>query len=115
LQGQIYASAFIVKIGLKYLPIAIGALISLMVFVILFYKVLKIDRALGVFCFSYAVALFAFGFPATFGSFPRFLGVLFPIGLPMYTHRLTLRVVIIIGLLILDYLAWLAFLKDGFM
>ena len=115
LEGQIYASAFIVKIGLKYLSIALGALISFMVFVVLCYKVLKIDRALGIFCFSYAAALFAFGFPATFGSFPRFLGVLFPIGLPMYTHRLTLRVLIIVGLLVLDYFAWLAFLKDGFM
>ncbi|HYW00298.1 MAG TPA: hypothetical protein VE862_02450 [Candidatus Acidoferrum sp.] len=114
LQGKMYAIGFIAAIGFKYLPITIGAVISLVVFIIICYKVLKIDRALGIFSFGYLAALLLFGFPATFGSFPRFLGVLFPIGLTLYTGRAWLLILIIIGLLVLDYFAWVAFLTDGF-
>jgi hypothetical protein len=114
LQGKMYAIGFIAAMGFKYLPITIGAVISLVVFIIICYKVLKIDHALGIFSFSYLAALLLFGFPATFGSFPRFLGVLFPIGLTLYTGRAWLLIMIIIGLLVLDYFAWVAFLTDGF-
>jgi len=114
LQGKMYAIEFIGAIGFKYLPITIAAVTSFLVFIILCYKVLKIDRALGLFSFGYLAALLLFGFPATFGSYPRFLGVLFPIGLTLYTGRTWLVILIIIGLLALDYLAWLAFLTDGF-
>jgi hypothetical protein len=114
LQGKVYAIEFIMAIGFKYLPVTVAAVTSFVVFIIFCYKVLKIDRALGFFCFGYLAALLLFGFPATFGSYPRFLGVLFPIGLVMYTGRTWLLILIIIGLIALDYLAWLAFLTDGF-
>jgi hypothetical protein len=115
LQGKMYAIEFIMAIGFKYLPITIAAVTSFVVFMILCYKVLRIDRALGFFTFGYLAALLLFGFPATFGSYPRFLGVLFPIGLVMYTEKTWLLILIVIGLIALDYLAWLAFLTDGFM
>jgi len=49
LQGRMYAIEFIAAIGFKYLPITIAAVTSFVVFIILCYKVLKIDRALGFF------------------------------------------------------------------
>jgi hypothetical protein len=114
LQGRAGSIEFIVTIGIKYLPITIAAVASFCILALICYKSMKIDRTLGIYSVSYLAALMIFGFPATFGSFPRFLGFLFPIGLPLYTRRIWILALVVIVLLALDYLAWLAFLKDRF-
>lgn len=114
LQGRSGSIEFIVTIGIKYLPITIAAVASLCILAFICYKSMKIDMALGIYSISYLAALILFGFPGTFGSFPRFVGVLFPIGLSLYTRRIWILVPAVIVLLALDYLAWWAFLRDGF-
>jgi hypothetical protein len=114
LSGNLSGVGFILAIGLTYLPITIAACAAVILVLALSWKVLRIDKALGVYAFAYLLALSVFGFPATFGSYPRFLGFLFPIGLPLHTRRVWLLAIAAAGLLVLDYFAWLGFLANGF-
>ena len=73
----------------------------------------KIDRALCVYL-SGSTIILASTLSVAYRSFPRILSFIFPAGLPLHTRKLNLLVVTIILFLLLDYIAWLAFLTDGF-
>ena len=97
-----------------YFKVIFGGVVFLCFILILSVKAYKYDRALGVYSAISTILITSFGaFPA-YLSVPRFLSFLFPIGLPLHTTRRIILTVVLGLLLILDYLAWYAFLTDIF-
>ncbi len=101
---------------LPYAPLALTIIASLALTVFLGYLAFRIDKSLALYILVTVciIAAVTRGNPAATRSFPRFLGFLFPIGLPLHTSRRWLLVLSVIALLVLDYISWLAFLTDGF-
>jgi hypothetical protein len=73
----------------------------------------KIDRALSIYIIASLIIL-GWRLSVVYRSFPRILSFIFPIGLPMHTRKLNLLLALTLIFLIADYIAWLAFLTDGF-
>ena len=74
----------------------------------------KIDPALGLYVLLGVCVIIPYGFLTSPFSFPRYLTFLFPIGLPLYTRRRWLIVCLIVVFLVLNYLAWNAYITDSF-
>jgi hypothetical protein len=102
--AYLYADLFRVLIGL--------ASIALVAF--LGYKVLKIDQSLGAYVVASLIVISYFGVFQSLGSFPRYLGFLFPVGLVLGTKRRLLLLFALAILILLDYVAWWAFIADHF-
>jgi Gpi18-like mannosyltransferase len=98
----------------KYFPIAMAALFSVLFFVLLLFRVWKIDRALGLYSVASILVIFYFNFIPGFGSSPRLLAFIFPIALALGTKRNWLFYCAVITFLALSLVAWWAFLTDGF-
>jgi Gpi18-like mannosyltransferase len=98
----------------KYFPIALAALISVLLFALLSFSVWKTDPALGYYSLVSLLIIFYFAFFPSFGSFPRYLAFIFPIALALGTKRNWLFYAALIVLLPLCLVAWWAFLTDGF-
>lgn len=112
-QGDLTAAGML----LPYAGLALLIVVSLGFTVVLTYLVSRIDKALALYVFTSicAIALIAgLRYPVAYRSIPRFLFFLFPIGLSLQSGRRWLLTITIGVLLILDYIAWLAFLTDGF-
>jgi hypothetical protein len=78
------------------------------------YKTLRLDHSLGVYVIVSVVVVSYFGIFPSIGSFPRYLGFLFPIGFTLISRRKRVTLLALTMLLILDYVAWWAFVFDGF-
>jgi len=78
------------------------------------FRVWKIDRALAYYSLASLLVIVYFGFFPSFGSFPRYLTFIFPIGLALGTRRNWLFYGAVITFLALSLVAWWAFLTDGF-
>ena len=81
---------------------------------VLAHRAFRLDQGLGLYTFISMLAIFIFGFsvaPPT--SFLRFFTFLFPVGLPLYTKR-WLLIVMVSVFLVLNYLMWLGFLVGGY-
>jgi len=78
------------------------------------WRAWRVDRALGLYAFSSTLAIASLGFVTSPLSLPRHLVFLFPLGLSLYTRRRPLLVTMIAVFLVLNYLAWWAFLTDSF-
>jgi Gpi18-like mannosyltransferase len=106
-QGHVWAISAL----MKYLPIILAgfAFVGFMLF--LSYKAWRIENALGLYCFFsiFAICYFAF-IPGPF-SIPRYVSFLFPVGLPLYSGRGWLLVIVATLLLLLDYGFWAAFFQ----
>jgi len=113
LHGDVKSISIILGFGLRYLPIAIAASSTVLLILFLCYKVWKLDVGLALYTLSSILVIF-FNFFPSFGSFPRWLAFLFPIGLPLYARRRWVQVLLLIILMILSYWGWWAFLVDGF-
>jgi len=113
-EGDIASLTVLFSFAVRYFPQAIAAVASSVFVLLLVYKVWRLDRALFLYSVISILAIFYFGFIPSFGSFPRYLPFLFPVGLPLYIRRVRLLVVAVAFLICLDYLAWVAFLTDGF-
>ena len=114
LPGAIDATGvFLGLVELSILRVMMG-MIAIVLVVILGYKALKVDRSLGTYVIASVVAISYFGIFPSVGSFPRYLGFLFPIGLMLGIKRKRIALFLLILLLILDYVAWWAFVFDGF-
>lgn len=89
---------------------------SLFIAFILFlgYRAYKIDSVLGLYVLVAVCVIIPYGFLTSPFSFPRYLTFLFPIGLPLYTRKRWLIVCLVCVFLILNYLAWNAYLTDSF-
>jgi len=89
---------------------------SLFIAFILFlgYRAYKIDPALGLYVLIAVCVIIPYGYFTSPFSFPRYLTFLFPIGLPLYTRNRWLIVCLVGVFLILNYLAWNAYLTDSF-
>lgn len=112
--GAIEATrTFLGLVQLNIFRVTMG-LIAIVLVVYLGYKVLKFDRSLGIYVIVSVVAVSYFGIFPSIGSFPRYLGFLFPIGLTLQPRRRRIVLLSLIVLLILDYAAWWAFVFDGF-
>ena len=96
-----------------FLRVIMG-LASIVLVALLSYKVLATDRALGVYAIGSLLVISVFGFFPSLGSFPRYLGFLFPIGLALRTRRRRLLALGLVAFIFLDYFAWWAFISDGF-
>jgi len=99
---------------LPLLRLAFVAVIFAAFTIFLSIKAWKIDRALGLYMFASIALITYFGFAQAYLSFPRFLMLLFPIGLPLYVERRWLLLVAIVLLSVLDFVAWWAFLTNVF-
>jgi len=113
-QGDSAAPGILYSFLVRYLPQAIAGAASCAFVLLLAYRVWKLDRALFIYLIVSVFMIFYFGFVPSFGSFPRYLLFLFPIGLPLYIRRMRHLAVALAVLTCLDYVAWVAFLTDGF-
>jgi hypothetical protein len=77
-------------------------------------RAFKIEPALGLYVLISTCIIIAYGFLTSPFSFPRYLTFLFPIGLPLYTRKRWLIVCLVGVFLVLNYLAWNAYLTDSF-
>ena len=102
------------KVGLllPYAWTGILASIALGATTYLGYLVARIDKGLGFYVLLSTLSLFTVGGVAI-RSLPRYLAFLFPIGLGLKCRKSWLPLIVPV-LLVLDYVAWLAFLTDGF-
>jgi len=92
----------------------IAAIIATVAIVLLLgWRNWKIDRALSIYLFASTIIL-ASTLSFAYRSFPRILSFIFPVGLPLHTRKLNLLVAMFLVFLVLDYIAWLAFLTGGF-
>ena len=105
------ATSVDILIPYRWLIVAIIATFAIVAFVA--WRTWKIDRALSMYLIATTVIL-ASTFSVAYRSFPRILSFIFPIGLPLHTRKASLLVLLGLAFLILDYVAWLAFLTDGF-
>jgi hypothetical protein len=96
-----------------YFWLILAVLASLAVVLFLARQNWRIDKALSVYVLGATLILGATS-RVGYRSFPRVLSFLFPIGLPFHSRRVTLLIIVFLAFLILDYIAWLAFLTDGF-
>lgn len=100
----------------SHLMIGVAALVSITLFIGLCLKIMKIDRALVLYALTTVTAIVYFGFFTAMISFPRYIGFMFPIGLPLHTRRRWLLAGAAIVFAILGYIAWKDFLLiDGVM
>lgn len=100
---------------LPYLGTGLLALSFVLLILFLSYRVLRIDRTLALYTFASFCTIVTLGvWSISIRSFPRLLTFLFPIGLALYSKRPWLRLVVAVTLLVLDYVAWWAFIADGF-
>jgi Gpi18-like mannosyltransferase len=86
-QGSLNSFQVLLSLLWKYFPIALAALISILLVVPLSFRVWKMDRALGYYSLSSLLVIVYFGFFPSFGSFPRYLAFIFPIALGFGTRR----------------------------
>jgi len=114
MHGDFSSVRLLLFVGLHHLPLVIVSVSSVILVMILCYKAWKLDAAFAVYLITSILIIIWFDFIPGFGSFPRLLFFLFPIGLPMYTKRRWLAILVIGILIILSYVGWLAFLIDGF-
>lgn len=94
-----------------WLIVAIFAIMVLVLF--LAWRVWKIDEALSIYLLG-ATLVMSLSTTIGFRSFPRILSFFFPLGLPLCTRNWKLLAFLALLFLVLDYVAWLAFLTDGF-
>lgn len=102
-----------VGVLLPYGWLIVSILGILAVVFLLAWRNLKIDRALSVYLVASTLILGA-TLSIAYRSFPRILSFFFPVGLPLHTDRVSLLVALTLIFLVLDYIAWFAFLTDGF-
>jgi hypothetical protein len=95
-------------------PIIVGGSIFIAFILFLGYGAYKIDPALGLYVLISVCLIVSYGFLTSPFSFPRYLTFLFPIGLPLYTKKRWLIVCLVGVFLVLNYLAWNAYLTDSF-
>jgi hypothetical protein len=97
-----------------HLAIIVVSLISIALAIVLAIRTVRIDRALGMYTILSTGAILYFSLAASFNSFPRLSAFIFPIGLTLNTKKMSLFLFSLIIFALLDYLAWYAFLTDGF-
>ena len=109
LQGNVNSAGILFPY--VWLIFAIVAILGIVLF--LGWRNWWIDRALSMYLLV-STFLLAISTGVAYRSFPRILSFLFPIGLPFHSRNMRLLVLIFLLFLALDYVAWLAFLVDGF-
>jgi len=97
-----------------YANVAVASLAFLILFALVAREVWKVDRALFLYVCVSAIGVLGVGSIVAFRSVPRLLAFLFPLGLPLYFRERKVTYAIILTLVALDYIAWFAFLTDGF-
>lgn len=111
--ATIAAQAVMEYLYLHLLRVLMG-LASIALVAFLGYRVLKIDESLGLYVVASLIVISYFGIFPSLGSFPRYLGFLFPIGLALTTKRRPLLMLTLAGFILIDYFAWWAFIADHF-
>lgn len=110
-----FAQGNLISVGIllpySWLILTIITIIVLVLF--LTWRVWRIDKALSVYLLSITLIISSL-ISVALRSSPRILSFFFPVGLPLHTRNLKLLVFLVLLFLILDYVAWLAFLTDGF-
>jgi hypothetical protein len=114
LTGHQEAASVLFSFALRYLPLTIAALASCLLFVVLSVRAYRVERALGLYNLVCFLAITYFNFIPGFGSFPRLLGFLFPLGLGLHARRFSIVALASALFVLLDYVAWWAFIIDGF-
>jgi len=97
-----------------YSRIIVEGLVFMVFILVLCWRAWGINRALGLYAFSSTLAIASLGFVTSPFSLPRYLVFIFPLGLSLNTRRRPLLAAMIAVFLVLDYLAWWAFLTDRF-
>lgn len=111
--ATIAAHAVVEYLYLHLFRVLMG-LTSIALVAFLGYRVLKIDQSLGLYVVASLIVISYFGIFPSLGSFPRYLGFLFPIGLALTTKRRPLLMLTLAGFILIDYFAWWAFIADHF-
>jgi hypothetical protein len=115
LQGHMsVAVSKLLEFAYEHVIVISVILVSLVLVLIFLLRVIKIDRALGVYAILSVGAILFFGLPTSINAFPRYFAFIFPIGLALHTRKTKVLMVTLAILAVLDYLAWYAFLTDSF-
>jgi Gpi18-like mannosyltransferase len=97
-----------------YFKVIFGGIAFICFILLLSAKAYKYDHNLGLYSLISTGLITAFGVFPAYLSVPRFLTFLFPIGLPLHSSNRIILIVALVLLLILDYVAWYAFLTNIF-
>ena len=115
LQGHMsVAVSKLVELAYEHVIVLSVILVSLVLVIVFLLRVIKIDRALGVYAILSVGAIFFIGFSTSITPFPRYFAFIFPIGLALHTRKTKTLLVSLAMLAVLDYLFWYAFLTDSF-
>src|SRR5208337_4339463 len=102
-----------VAVLFPYRGLILAIITILVIVVFLGWRNWKIDKALSIYLLA-STAILGATLSVAYRSFPRILSFLFPVGLPLHTRNMKLLAILAGIFLVLDYIAWLAFLTDGF-
>ena len=98
----------------RYARLGVEAFIYIGIIVFFAYRSSKIDRALAFYSFASIFSIIYFGFVTSYLSLPRYLSFIFPIGLSMYSRNRLLVAIVAALFLLVDLIAWRAFIVDTF-
>jgi len=98
----------------RYARLGVEAFIYIGIIVFFVYKSIQIDRALAFYSFTSIFSIIYFGFVTSYLSLPRYLSFVFPIGLSMYSRNRLLFAIVAALFLLVDLIAWRAFIVDTF-
>lgn len=115
LQGHMdVAASKLLEYAHAHVIVLVASLASLAIVGVLAFRIIKLDKALGLYTIVSIGGVLYFGLPTSFVSFPRYLAFIFPIGLALSTRKMNFAYLSVIILALLDCLAWYAFLADSF-
>ncbi|HKM51497.1 MAG TPA: mannosyltransferase family protein [Candidatus Bathyarchaeia archaeon] len=115
LQGHMsIAVSKLVELAYEHVIVLSIILVSLVLVIIFLLRVIKTDRALGVYAILSVSVIFFIGLLTSIPAFPRYFAFIFPIGLALHTRKTKALLVSLTMLAVLDCLFWYAFLTDSF-
>ena len=104
----------LVELAYEHVIVLSIILVSLVLVIIFLLRVIKTDRALGVYAILSVSVIFFIGLLTSIPAFPRYFAFIFPIGLALHTRKTKALLVSLTMLAVLDCLFWYAFLTDSF-
>ena len=98
----------------SYARLGVEAVIYIGIIVFFAFRSYRIDRALAFYSFASIFSIICLGFVTAYLSFPRLLSFVFPIGLSMYSRNRLLVATVVALCVLVDLIAWRAFIVDAF-
>jgi hypothetical protein len=98
----------------SYARLGVEAVIYIGLIVFFAFRSYRIERALAFYSFASIFSIIYFGFVTAYLSFPRLFSFVFPVGLSMYSRNRLLVATVAALCVLVDLIAWRAFIVDAF-